>query len=169
MMDYSFIAEELGVKNSYPDVLMNASMKFMMAFYFSEVRFFQRNVTFRMSDDYAENILNSTGKACEKQIDEVFEYFKDRYLTADNASHRLHALTMTDGEHENSQYKVIGGYLTNADSPKTKLSACLKICMRIRHNLFHANKYESMIKDPKEQAELITKSYQLLSCLLKES
>lgn len=167
-MDYGFIVDELGVRHPYPPELIEISMKFTMAFYYSEKLFFSRFCNIRNSDQYSKNILDIVKDDCNPAIADVFEYFKRRYVSGDRARERLHALTMQEeGEDLSGWAEKIDAYLKQAEgNVEAMLSVCLMVVIRLRHNLLHANKYEVMSGEPKEQEELIGKGYSLLSSLL---
>ncbi|ADU69473.1 conserved hypothetical protein [Pantoea sp. At-9b] len=167
-MNFNFIQEELGVEQNLPHDLVESSMKYVMAFYYSEDRFFNRNVQFRQSENYSSDILHSLKSDCDELIENTFLYFKNRYLQPDDANHRLYALTMSQDK-ENSPFRTLSRYLTQSESIEDKLTTCLMICIRVRHNIFHANKYEAMNNEPETQNELIKKCYLLLSSLLRSS
>lgn len=167
-MDYSFIVDELGVRHPYPPELIEISMKFTMAFYYSEKFFFSRFCNIRNCDQYSKSILDKVKDDCNPAIADVFEYFKHRYVTGDRARDRLHALTMQkEGENLSGWAEKIDAYLNKAEgNVEAMLSVCLMVVIRIRHNLLHANKYEVMSGEPSEQQQLISKCYSLLASLL---
>lgn len=167
-MDNVFITKELGENHLYPEELFEIAMKFTMAFYYSEKYFFARFCSIRNSDQYSKNILDIVKDDCNPEIADVFEYFKCRYVSGDRARERLHALTMQEeGEDLSGWAEKIDSYLNNAEgNVEAMLSVCLMVVIRLRHNLLHANKYEVMSGEPKEQEKLIGKGYSLLASLL---
>jgi hypothetical protein len=167
-MDNGFITKELGENHPYPEELFEIAMKFTMAFYYSEKHFFSRFCSIRNSDQYSKSILDIVKDDCNPTIADVFDYFKRRYVSGDRARERLHALTMQEeGEDLSGWAEKIDAYLNNAEgNVEAMLSVCLMVVIRLRHNLLHANKYEVMSGEPKEQEELIGKGYSLLASLL---
>ncbi|MFP2414075.1 hypothetical protein [Citrobacter braakii] len=167
-MDNGFITKELGEKHPYPEELFEIAMKFTMAFYYCEKHFFSRFCNIRNSDHYSKFILDIVKDDCNQAIADVFEYFKGRYVNGDRARERLHALTMQEeGEDLSGWAETIDVYLNRAEGDvEAMLSVCLMVIIRLRHNLLHANKYEVMSGEPKEQEVLIGKGYSLLSSLL---
>ncbi|HBK2596528.1 hypothetical protein [Escherichia coli] len=168
LMDNSFITKELGERNPYPKELYEISMKFTMAFYYCEDHFFSRRCSIRESDTYSNRILSIVEDECSPVITETFKFFQGRYMEGEMARHRLYALTMQEeGGDLTGLAEAIYRNLENSDGDiHAMLSVCLKVIIRLRHNLLHANKYEAMIGEPEEQKILINRGYMLLSSLL---
>lgn len=89
-------------------------------------------------------------------------------MEGEMARHRLYALTMQEeGGGLTGLAEAIYRNLEDSDGDiHAMLSVCLKVIIRLRHNLLHANKYEAMIGEPEEQKILINRGYMLLSSLL---
>lgn len=168
MISNDFIHKELGIAKPISESLLEISTKFTMAFYYSEKLFFSRNASTREAKRYSSIILSKVGGACSKEIDHAFDYFRQRYTSDSGYQMRLYALTMEQSESSPHQLSsCIEEYLRNSKGdPEKMLAVCLTVIIRLRHNLLHANKYESMMKSAKEQEELLGVGYSLLSSLV---
>lgn len=168
MIDNEFIVTELGITDPYPNDLLEITTKFTMAFYYCEKNFFSRTCYVGGARTYASDILRRVGVDCNHLINNVFLYFKDRYLLFPGASDRLYFLIMENGNSERRDLRVnIENYLSNSEGNfERMLAVCLTVIIRLRHNLLHANKYEAMLSDANDQIELLTNAYDLLADLL---
>lgn len=167
MIDNSFIINELGVRNPYPNDLLEISTKFTIAFYYCEKLFFDTDGRFANSGNYACKILRLVEHDCNTAITTAFEYFRDRYTGTELARLKLQALTTNTSFRDGGYNSVIETGLNNLFSNnEQKLVVCLMVIIRLRHNLLHANKYDAMLNDSEEQLILLTIAYDLLADLL---
>lgn len=169
MINTDFMARDFGIENPFPDDLMQVSVKFMMAFYYCEERFFHRYCQFRDAESYVTRILAGQQEDPSVQIESAFQFFRERYITNADAAERRRAL-VSSLPNPTPQDNTIETSFLHADGRlHSKLLASMYVIIRLRHNLFHANKYEAIHNDPDGQRVLISHAADLLGHLLKNS
>lgn len=155
MISTEFLKRDFGIENPPPDELMQSAFRFMMAFFYCEERLFGRKCGFWRSDRYARQIHARMAKD-SVDIDPYYSYFKNRYITGDSADSRILALVPTDArDHDDAINKLNDIFSVNDDSYDRKLEAVICVTIRLRNNLFHANKYNAINNDPAGQEELL--------------
>ncbi|MDN0028639.1 hypothetical protein [Serratia marcescens] len=155
MIETEFLTRDFGLKNPPPDELMQAVLKFMMAFFYCEDRFFQRKCGFWKSKQYAQLIYKAI-KADLPDINLYYDYFKKRYITGNDADRRILSLIPTDlSDFDAARVCLNRIFSINDNDNLRKIEAILYVTIRLRNNLFHANKHQSINDNPLEQAKLI--------------
>lgn len=163
MVDTSAINEKFGVRENLSEELLQALFEFMMGFYYAEKRFFRLGASITQTNIYAEK-MRSRVESDPSNSDEMFKYFKQRYIDNEDASYRLNGLT----PNKPRDMEIIEIALSK-DNPSEldMISANLMVLIRLRHNIFHANKFSSLEEEPEEQRRLIQTSVDYLSAWLK--
>ncbi|BEO80416.1 hypothetical protein SMTE5_14470 [Serratia marcescens] len=171
MIDIAFIHEEFGINPPLPESIVQSSLRFMIAFYYCENKFFQRYCQFNEVPNYAQNIIQNQKEDPSNNIDLAFQFFHKRYSSNVDANNRRFALVSSLTNPKKSLDTIEESLLqAEADhDPYSKLIASLYIIVRLRHNLFHANKYEAINDDPEGQRILLDNATNLLGYLLKNS
>lgn len=169
MIDISFIQDEFGINPPLPEDLVQSSFRFMMAFYYCEERFFKRYCQFTEAPDYAHRIIGCQKSDPSQEIDVAFQFLHKRYISSSDSDHRRFALVSALRNPSPSEQSIKDSLCSADGSAHSKLTASLYVIIRLRHNLFHANKFEAMSDDPEGQKVLLDHAADLLGYLLKNS
>jgi hypothetical protein len=164
MIDTSRIPKMFNVNKNLPEHLLQTIFDFTMGFYYAEIRIFDRRASIYHSDTYANQLLRQS-EAYPIETNDVFRFFKERYMEPAIGPERLWALC--NGQ-KDARELIQGALGKETPSDADKISAVFMVIIRLRHNLFHANKGESLNEDPEGQDILIKTARDYLSvCLSK--
>lgn len=159
MIDSNRIVELFGVDNPPPDNLLQAIFDFTMGFYYAEQRLFERSASLNRTDEYADNLIRLTQEN-PVNSDRTFDFFKQRYTNELNGPEALESLA--DYQYV-ARIAIYEKLIIDEPTDAQKVSACLKVIIRLRHNLFHGNKGRAIEIDPQGQSLLIRRAVQYLS------
>ena len=89
-------------------------------------------------------------KAGDREVNDAFHYFFDRYKVGPDANNLFHVLCsgrMQDDENQGAEIKrCLQKVLVRTASPEDRLLAVLLVVYRLRNNLLHGNKYEQLAR-----------------------
>ncbi|WP_456071507.1 hypothetical protein [Enterobacter quasiroggenkampii] len=139
--------------------LMDVYLQFSMIFPRVEQRFFGGFAKCEDSSAYAQTLIDA-----EVEVpNELFQFFKQRYILNQDAQQRLAALSF--GRVRDRQ-GIING-LQKADAADLDImSTVVKIVIRIRNNLFHGNKDAYLYSESEEQVQLLRSCVRFLQGIL---
>lgn len=97
------------------------------------------------------DLLASQNKFSEIFLDEMANYFQERYVSEGSLNYRFEYLHLEQSRNPQEVFDM----LLNADcDAKTKFIGCLFVVYRYRNNLFHGPKWRSFLKEQKANMEM---------------
>lgn len=89
----------------------------------------------------------------EQIVNEVFEYFKNRYFPNGSIDEKFQTFQFGRDEHDGKEHKdfVQEKLLNNNSSQKDKIQSLLYITFRLRNNLYHGIKDVSKLDDEQNE------------------
>ncbi len=164
MIRHNHIQELFGARNPLSEEILQSVFDFTMAFYYAESRFFSKFAKLDETDNYADFLL-SKDEHGDIDTNSFFSFFHHRYILGPDSFEKLYALADYQGE---TRRKILLALEAPNPSEKQKISAVLKVIIRLRHNIFHANKAPALEADPDEQRILIDLAVRYLSQWLRK-
>lgn len=139
--------------------LMDVYLQFSMIFPRVEQRFFGGFAKCEDSLVYAQTLIDAGAEV----PNELFQVFKQRYISNNDAQQRLAALSF--GRARDRQ-GIINGLQNDGADALNIMSTVVKVVIRIRNNLFHGNKDAYLFVESQEQAQLLRCCVRFLQGLL---
>lgn len=164
MIKHEHIQELFGARTPLSEEILQSVFDFTMAFYYAEKRFFSKFAKLDDTGKYADFLL-SADEAGDIDTNSFFIFFQNRYTVGPNYYDRLSALADYQGP---TRRKILEALEAPNPTEKQKISAVLKVIIRLRHNIFHANKAPALEADPVEQRILIDLAVKYLSLWLRK-
>ncbi|MTD25839.1 hypothetical protein [Erwinia sorbitola] len=131
------------------DDLLDAVLKFTLAFSYAENRLMGGNSSTRNAGVYADKLINDHGF----RLDLHPNYFRRRYNSEVGFEQRLHELCNGD----NISLAQITNTFSSIDaSPQDVAEALFRVCIRLRNNLFHGKKWSYMLSGQERNLNMAT-------------
>lgn len=144
------IRDLLGTDVDLSPDLIRAIINFTLVFSLAEQKLMDGRGSIMRTEKYAEIITDQYGMTLESE----FDYFRHRYIGSQNAKSYLDALCH---KKPNDREKVFTSLTKDNPSERDKAEAVLNVCIRLRHNLFHGNKWHYEIRGQEENLETVTR------------
>ena len=164
MIRHEHIQELFGARNPLSEEVLQSVFDFTMAFYYAESRLFSKFAKLDDTDDYADYLL-SKDEGGDIDTNSFFNFFHHRYIEGPGSYEKLYALADYQG---GTRRKLLAALEVPNPTEKQRISAVLKVIIRLRHNIFHANKAPALEGDPVEQRILIDLAVRYLSQWLRK-
>ena len=141
--------ELLGINVDIEPRLKDSITNFTLVFSRAEQVLMEGNGSIRKTHEYAEELADKLGM----DAGIAFDYFRNRYITSIDGESRLDALCP---DKPRDRQKVFDAFVKVDPSSKDKMEAVLNVCLRLRHNLFHGNKWQYGLAGQEENLEHAT-------------
>ncbi|MFV9686624.1 hypothetical protein ACNY67_06995 [Pantoea sp. KXB45] len=130
--------------------LLDSVLRFTLAFSYAEHKLMRGWASTREARDYAKNLLS------EKDFKfDIFEnYFFNRYSKENGFEQKLRILCNNDNQSYN---QINAAFTSNEISKIDRLEALFRVCIRLRNNLFHGEKWSYMLRDQESNLDMATK------------
>lgn len=139
----------LGIDANLDQELVQGIIDFTLVFSLAEQKLMDGNGSIRDTHTYAATLSQLYGMSADAQ----FEYFHHRYTTEKNAEERLDRLCPKKPQ-DKERVRIA---LTKVNpSNAEKIEAVLNVCIRLRHNLFHGNKWAYEIRGQEINLRAVT-------------
>ncbi|KEY58484.1 hypothetical protein [Serratia sp. DD3] len=143
------IPELLGINGDIGEKVLQALFEFTLVFSLAEQRLMDGYAKGANSEKYASILVDDNDINAEQQ----FEYFKERYISAGDATNRLESLC----PHAREKTEIYNALNKQEPSRVEMANAVMKIAIRLRHNLFHGRKWEYMLREQEDNLNMVTK------------
>lgn len=130
-----------------PD-LLDAVLKFTLAFSYAEHKLMGGRSSAARANDYAVSLLDRG----DFEFDRYARYFQNRYTREAGFEEKLTALCNGDGP----SFIQINSAFSGISSKLNQLEALLRVCIRLRNNLFHGEKWSYMLRDQEANLNMAT-------------
>lgn len=139
----------MGIDVDLSPKLIQSVVNFTLVFSLAEQKLMDGAGSISRTHKYAETLIDRHGM----DVDGGFIYFYKRYITAENADHRLDSLCPNKPK---DRQKVYDALVKDNPSSKDKAEAVLNVCLRLRHNLFHGNKWQYQLEGQEGNLDTVT-------------
>lgn len=130
--------------------LIQSIIEFTLVFSLVEQKLMEGMGSILRTGDYATTLAEQYGMTAEYE----FDYFHRRYITEPNAEHHLNSLCP---QKPRDKRRVYDALIKDAPSNHDKVEAVLNVCIRLRHNLFHGNKWQYEIRGQEKNLGTVTR------------
>ena len=120
-----------------PEIL-SAVLRFTLAFSYSEHKIMGEYAETRKCDDYAQSAASLTLQDVKAEL----FYFQNRY--AIQAGHEQKLAELCNGD-KHSEHQILKALSGNEHEKLEVIESLFRICLRLRHNLFHGRKWSYML------------------------
>ncbi|KFB89008.1 hypothetical protein CR62_24100 [Serratia grimesii] len=140
----------LGINVDLAPQLIQSITEFTLVFSLVEQKLMEGMGSILHTNNYANTLSEKYGMTADYE----FDYFRCRYITGPNAEDYLNSLCPKKLRDK----KIVYDALIN-DSPtnQDKIEAVLNVCIRLRHNLFHGNKWQFDIRGQEKNLGTVTR------------
>ena len=144
-----FIRKLLGIDVDLSPKLIQSIVNFTLVFSLAEQKLMGGYGSIGRTHQYAETLIDEHGM----DVNVGFVYFHKRYITSHDADYRLDSLCP---DKPKDRKKVYGALVKDNPSSKDKAEAVLNVCLRLRHNLFHGNKWQYQLEGQEGNLDTVT-------------
>jgi len=135
---------------SLSPALLDSVLRFTLAFSYAEHKIMGGWASTRHARNYAQTLLSEK----DFKLDFFENYFLNRYTKENGFEHKLRFLCNGDDQ----SYDQINAAFTSIGIPKIdRLEALFRVCIRLRNNLFHGQKWSYMLRDQESNLDMATK------------
>jgi len=146
------VPELLGIDGHLGEEILQALFEFTLVFSLTEHRLMNRKGSIHRTHIYAKDLVENHGM----RADNEFHYFHHRYILGDDAARKLDILC---NEIKPDREAVYAALVKPDPSDFDKVNAVLKVCLRLRHNLFHGNKWQYNLRDQEHNLDTATRFF----------
>ncbi|MEX2952526.1 hypothetical protein AB4K01_15150 [Serratia fonticola] len=143
------IKDLLGLHVDLSQELIRAIIDFTLVFSLTEQKLMDGEGAIGRTDKYAKDLVDNYGM----NADNEFNYFHRRYILDEDAKHHLDSLCP---DRPRDREKVHAALVKIEPSNFDKVNAVLKVCLRLRHNLFHGNKWQYNLRGQEHNLNTVT-------------
>lgn len=145
----NYFRKLLGIDAHIDQELVQEIIDFTLVFSLAEQKLMGGNGSIRDTHTYAATLSQQYGMNADVQ----FEYFHHRYITKQNADEYLDNLCpKKPRDRETVRIALMKANPSNAE----KIEAVLNVCIRLRHNLFHGNKWAYEFRGQEKNLRAVT-------------
>jgi len=135
---------------SLSPALLDSVLRFTLAFSYAEHKIMGGWASTRESRNYAETLLSEK----DFKFDLFENYFLNRYTKENGFEQKFCILCNNDNQ---SYDQINAAFTSNETSNIDRLEALFRVCIRLRNNLFHGEKWSYMLRDQESNLDMATK------------
>lgn len=129
--------------------ILEAVLKFTLAFSYAENALMEGHSSTKGAKDYAAKLINDSSF----RFGPYSDYFRSRYNRDVGFEQRLQVLCNGD---EISISQITKTFSSLESSPQDVIESLFRVCIRLRNNLFHGEKWSYMLEGQEENLNMAT-------------